>query len=629
MPQSDDITMAVKMGPKCFPEIADLAQGSRLHETDTFHALCDFIDARLDCADFRLTCILRALIAYGDLLDAKELDRAKRTVLNFRYWMDEPGEDSMCFWSENHQLLFATCEYLAGWFYPDETFTNNGMTGTQRMEHAHPRIVRWLEHRARYGYIEWHSNVYYEEDAAPLALLIDFAPDPELRTGAEVALDLLFLDMAMHSWRGLFCATSGRCYEAQKLHPLQADTLELSDLLAGTHRVQAPDYTRLSAHVHLSSYTVPAVLRTIAQDQSPVVVRDSMGLDLDEVHSEFPERTIETTGMFLWAMEAFTNPQAIRMAARIMHDWNLQGNRFLAGLQPFANRLLLALRVHRLVSWVLKPSTNGVAIQRANTYTYRTSGFMLSTAVNYHPGEFGDQHHIWQATLGDDAVVLATHPGTPMFDDNARNFSPSYWVGNGINPHAVQHENVTIAIYRSGGRRGYLERARVRFTHAWFPFSQFAESRLTPTVAFGSTGEAYVALVAARPVVVHPDNEHELVQYGRNTAWICELGTRDEWGSFDQFCSAITAATVDFTGRRLRYRVATPSEEPREYELRYRGAFRVNGADQRQSFDRLESPWASAPQKPEALRITAAGAQLRHNYVTGMREIRDQGVARA
>ena len=54
-------------------------------------------------------------------------------------------------------------------------------------------------------------------------------------------------------------------------------------------------------------------------------------------------------------------------------------------------------------------------------------------------------------------------------------------------------------------------------------------------------------LDAALPVVVHPDSERELVQHGRNTAWICEVGTREEWGPFDRFCGAVAAAAADST----------------------------------------------------------------------------------
>jgi len=45
-----------------------------------------------------------------------------------------------------------------------------------------------------------------------------------------------------------------------------------------------------------------------------------------------------------------------------------------------------------------------------NKATYKTPDYMLCSAQDYHPGESGVQQHIWQATLGPDAVVFVSHP---------------------------------------------------------------------------------------------------------------------------------------------------------------------------------------------------------------------------
>ena len=97
-----------------------------------------------------------------------------------------------------------------------------------------------------------------------------------------------------------------------------------------------------------------------------------------------------------------------------------------------------------VISCILRPFSDGVAIQRANTYTYKTKNYMLATAQNHHPGEFGDQQHIWSATLADNLCVFTTHPAPPFSDDGALSASPNYWVGNGINPHSAQDKNRSL-----------------------------------------------------------------------------------------------------------------------------------------------------------------------------------------
>ena len=100
--------------------------------------------------------------------------------------------------------------------FPDETFTNSGQTGREKMEIFRSRILRWLDLRYRSGFSEWLSNVYYEEDLSPLLNLIDFCNDEEIAKRATMVVDLLLADMALNSFHGIFGSTHGRTYESQK-----------------------------------------------------------------------------------------------------------------------------------------------------------------------------------------------------------------------------------------------------------------------------------------------------------------------------------------------------------------------------------------------------------------------------
>jgi hypothetical protein len=60
----------------------------------------------------------RAAFDFGSMLsDSQQMlmnTEIRAALLGFEYWLDQPGFDSLCYWSENHQILFATAEYLAG-----------------------------------------------------------------------------------------------------------------------------------------------------------------------------------------------------------------------------------------------------------------------------------------------------------------------------------------------------------------------------------------------------------------------------------------------------------------------------------------------------------------------------------
>jgi hypothetical protein len=160
---------------------------------------------------------------FKDRLPEGGVERIQKSLLAFKYWIDEPGKDSMCYWSENHQILFAACEYLAGQLYQDKVFLNSGLTGREHIAKARKRILSWLGFRWDYGFSEWFSNMYYIENFAALANLVDFCIDEEITLKCKIVLDLLLYDIASQSFKGIFITTSGECTKqvkrAAKMYP--------------------------------------------------------------------------------------------------------------------------------------------------------------------------------------------------------------------------------------------------------------------------------------------------------------------------------------------------------------------------------------------------------------------------
>lgn len=60
----------------------------------------------------------------------------------------------MCYHTENHQILYHTDELLVGQLFPARIFGNNGAAGAAHIAHARPRVLRWLDDRARFGFSE-------------------------------------------------------------------------------------------------------------------------------------------------------------------------------------------------------------------------------------------------------------------------------------------------------------------------------------------------------------------------------------------------------------------------------------------------------------------------------------------
>ena len=563
---------------------------------------CRYIDYRFDCLDFRMQTLLRLLYKYSKLIPDKYTYMIKKSMLGSKYFMDQPGEDSICFWSENHLLLFAAAEYLTGQLYPDEIFTNDGLNGAQHKEIAKARINIWLRQRFYYGFTEWYSNTYYEEDIAPLANLIDFCDDAELVEKSKIVMDLLLYDLATQSHKDSFTSTSGRQYEMGKKSGENSAMRNVSAHIWGYPVKNAKNGMDLN-FIYMDGYKVPPVIKNIGFDNDNKIIKASCGLDLDELVKEMPKGQSLERVMMQWAMESFSNRQVITETIKFVHKNKMLSNEFLNGFKLINLSILKYTGLLPIINRLLHPFTDGVAIQRANTYTYKTNNYMLATAQCYHPGEFGDQQHIWSATLAPNLCVFTTHPAPPFTEDGALSASPNYWVGNGRNPHSVQDKNINLTIYYINGKKGFMEKTLEMKTHCYFPIKLFDEVEFDKRLAVARIGKSFIAVQSSSDMSVLND---ELIQEGELTFWVTELSSTDE-ETFDSFKSRIKSNELSFD---VNTKSVVYISSDKKYELVYKDKFKIEGSEVNINYNRYDSPYSQTARKSPVIKIEHKGEKL-------------------
>ncbi len=603
-----------------FHEVARLAAGGPFH-AGVFEAALDYVDARLDCADFVLHGILRLLLHFSDdpRVPAPLVDRAHRTLLGFKYWPDEPGRDSMCTWTENHEILFASAAWIAGRMHPDAVFLNSGETGREKQATARRRILRWLDLRFRTGFSEWLSNVYYDEDLVALLALVDFAGDDEIRRRAEMVTDSLLLDLALHQFRGVFASTHGRSYETSKKWATEESTTDTCRLLFGTGSFARRE-NMSAVCLALSGYQLPAVLHAIATDtaRTETVIRQRMGIQLDELERWGLDPLDAEDMMVLLSLEAYAHPRTIGGFLRLLDRFDWWRNDF---FRPFARVRPLLERLRRMhllrpVIRLLEADISRNLRSEVNVVTYRTPDAQLSSALDWRAGMGGDQQHVWQATLGPDAVCFTTHPGPRK----AR--SPGHWTGSATLPRVGQVENVVVAIYSIPRRPFFLYPNRNLYTHAWLPRDQFDEVAEDGGWFFARRGGGFLALRSREPAhwsaARGEDAGRELVAPGRDNVWICEVGRRATDGAFDRFADRIARAEISFGRRSVRFR--SPSRGLVEFgwrgPLRHEGRIVPLGG-----FSRYETPYGGSAFPADGITVAHAGHSLRLRWGDAIREV--------
>jgi hypothetical protein len=306
---------------------------------------------------------------------------------------------------------------------------------------------------------------------------------------------------------------------------LEAYVVALSHLaeLSGDEEVRA-----------LSATALDGLLLSLARNSYRGVLASARGVDAGPSLISGRLQATSGIGRLLWGMGTFNRytagtvslacstyalPEAVRAAATELSAETWHQERFVidAGGGPFWRQARMT-------------------VERV---TYRTPDYMLSSAQGYRVGERGDGEHVWQATLGPDAIVFTTHPANAN-EDGAR--VPGFWAGNGVLPRVEQREGVLVATYR------LTDDDWMGYTHAHWPVHAFDEQTIRDGRAFARVGSGYVALSAARglELVTHgPDAYRELRSYGRENTWLCLMGREATDGSFQAFQERVLGSDID------------------------------------------------------------------------------------
>ena len=546
-----------------FQELARLAAGGIPH-TGFLHAALDYIDQRLDCADYPAHAILRLLYSFNknSQLDTTMIERAREVLINFKYWPSEPGSDAMCTWTESHQILFAAADYLAGQMFPETRFTNAFQTGQQKMQTSRGRIMRWLDLRYRSGFGAWLSNVYYDEYLVALINLIDLCKDKEIVARARMVTDLLFYDLAINNFKGLVSCTQGIGYTESNIKPASAPIADTIKLMFGLGFFCSEENMSAVLLALSKNYQLPRVIYVVAndQDKEPLYTHQRMGIRVRETKRWHLDYQKIDDRMAFFGAEAYAHGRTIRFTIDTLNKYGLWEHPLLESFNRQRARIRTLARIGLLgfIANLYRMDITRSYLKEVNTITYRTPDYMLSSAQDYRNGYGGSRQHIWQATLGPQAVCFTTHPA------RSSGPSPNYWNGNGSLPRVAQIKNVLIAVYNIYDGPALAIKNRLLMTHAWFPQESFDQVAENAGWIFARYGDGYLALYSQHTYEWRkaPGDQlpQEIVVPGKQNIWVCEMGRKAEDGTFTDFIHRISQSTIVFNKNAVVYHSPTQGQ---------------------------------------------------------------------
>ena len=495
------------------------------------------IRGRMDMAEFGIPALIRMLHEYRELLPDTAVSEIEETLVGFRYWLDEPGEINACYFTENHQILYHSAEYLAGSLFPDRIFPSNNRTGAWHREHARRCLFRWIGWRRSFGFSEWCTN-YYAEDMIALLGLFHYG-DEELSRQANEIIHILLREIALNTSRGNWIGSYGRTYTSYLAEPCMESISPICRLYWGEGTWDGP---LADCAVMLAAYDYPcpeSILR-IALDKPPVMInKERMSLNTSVAKSYGVDPGDFENIMFFWGNQTFDAREVIANSRHVITPSNWMNERINAYQEKYD--------LCSLAGIPCDPDPDFTALTQVDLYTYRTPDYGLSCAQDYRRGKQGYQQQPWGALLAGRARVFTTHPGSQDFTDR-----PNQLAGNWYLPKAGQHENVVLCIYRIPA-----DCIRMLETHAYFPQKEFDEVREQDGWVFGRRENAYIALRSLLPAhFLAPDLnlyrevlKEDWETYARDAkpyfyhanghanVWAAELGSLAQNGSFGDFCA--------------------------------------------------------------------------------------------
>lgn len=463
-----------------FHVLARIAVGKQEAE-DEQRILSDLelIDKRIDCSDFIAAGILRLVKKYPQ--NPRITAEVRRVMLNYRYWMDEDGEDGMCFWSENHALMFYVTQLIAGELYPEDLFVRSGRTGKQQHTLGCQRVEQWLSDIEKDGFEEFISAAYMCVTFGALLMVIDFAPQA-LSARAAILTDVLLRQLCTHTFHGVVIGPQGRVY---------------GDVIT-------PYSQGVQAMIHMIDQSTPI-------------------------------------GENMWiASMATTNycvPDGLTELMRTPAEYGyIMGNARI-DLKKTEHYLMTSVRSPRDAKDTL--NWNNISFDDdadRDSYAYvKSLNERYHGTTKFEAGIFGYQQHVWYAALDSECVVLANHPGTTGLKGEMR---PGYWYGNGLMPAVRQSGNLIGVIHQ------ITEEHPIGFTHLYWPTAKFDEVVQCDGWLFGRKGSGYLAVWCSRPMEPYNNSlfDCEYRTNGGEIAYLCrcsDVATDGSMVSFKANCQAL------------------------------------------------------------------------------------------
>jgi hypothetical protein len=474
--------------------------------------------------------------------------------------------------TENHNLLHLAGRYLVAAAWPDATFLD-GRSAAIHARESHADLLGWIDRWVTRGSVEWGSDIYANVNFLSLLNLYDFAPDLGIRRAVMGVLDLFLVEQSLEAFAGAQVGAARRSYGAYRTDVRQSPLRPLHHLYFGTGGGYPFNLNFIGGVIQAatSRYRPARAIGRIAMNRSMCI----------ESHSTHLEGN--------WA-----------------GAWSPT---------PF-------------------PDDKPAPADHLSKTTWRQPEAMLSV-MNSYGGLGRYTEHVWQATLGEEAIIFSNHPslsrsgvpGGTMDPDQALNLyarspqagehphwvygnvppgypgdvRPGFWQGNTHGPRSYGHRNVGFIIYRIP-----LDDS-LPWAHLFCPRLAFDEFLQQKQWIFCRKGDGYAAVWTASQSVwteAGTWRDLELRFSDATVGLLVAVGGKSTDGSFPRFCDRADSLRPQWDAAIATISASLPDGP---IDVGFESGPRRNGQQLSTRFGRIECPFGQIPMGARELLIDVRG----------------------
>jgi len=169
--------------------------------------------------------------------------------------------------TENHWCMYYSALFLAAEQWPNLPASEwyNGKSSHENLQDAKGYLIHWMKITTTIGQGEFDSPDYFPEYVIPMILISQYAQDPDMKLRGQMMADYLFADFAAEHLDGQYIGGFSRIYQPAVYEPLLSGASAFAYLYFGTGKPTNSGWAVLPA---LSDYRLPDIIYRIAVDRS-------------------------------------------------------------------------------------------------------------------------------------------------------------------------------------------------------------------------------------------------------------------------------------------------------------------------------------------------------------------------